>query len=208
MGWNGSVVSLDPLHFCLFVPDSKVNVDQCFGSQVPRSHNIRLVTNQSLSWLLHFFGASAISRAYADDAGMAEDVPCIKARTSDAQADLSRFRCAEMMKTQEWRSEVHEETSDGKSQSTGAARVVVARTKSAVGRLYRWILEVQQRPGTLNMGHSRGSRGSQNGQEGLLQAKNFSENRERLSVSVLATRLLLSGLVQDHSAPIWRVGHG
>ena len=79
VGWNGLVVSLDLLHFCLILSDSSVNIDRCFRFPSPRSHKIRLVTNKSLSWKLHFFGASAISRPYADDAGMAEDVPCIKA---------------------------------------------------------------------------------------------------------------------------------
>ena len=129
VGWNGLVVPLDLLLFCLFLPTSSVSIDQCFGSQVPKSHNIRLVTNQSLSWLLHFFGASAISRAYADDAGMAKDVPCIKAHPRCASGSLQISMCRD--DEDAWRSEVH-----------AAARVVVARTKSADGRLYRWILEV------------------------------------------------------------------
>ena len=39
VGWNGLVVSSDLLHF-----SSSVNIGRCFGSQVPRSHNTRLVT--------------------------------------------------------------------------------------------------------------------------------------------------------------------
>ena len=77
-GWVGLVVSLDLLQFwcCSQIPASiMTNV----ATPNPRSQNIRLVTNQSLSWQLSFFGASAISRAYADDEGMTEEVRCIKA---------------------------------------------------------------------------------------------------------------------------------
>ena len=45
VGWSGLVVSLDLLHFCLFLPGSSVNIDRCIGSHVPRSHQIRLVTS-------------------------------------------------------------------------------------------------------------------------------------------------------------------
>ena len=36
VGWNGLVVSLDLLHFCLFLPGSSVNIGRCFRFPSPQ----------------------------------------------------------------------------------------------------------------------------------------------------------------------------